>query len=315
MNPLPSQRPSIQLILAALAFLTGVIILVARFGGYLAAPPAMVGRAIETPLPAVLSTTLPLMPTDTLTATITPGTLAPAAAQVSPVATPTAMLAPPAAMPAATLFAATAAPATTPATVVTGFTPAAPVSQPATPTEVAVTPTTALSLLPTSVPSPATTTPTTSPTPTPTPSLVPTPTMSPTPTPMLSPATPTATSTVTPARQTMTATLTATPGSATPPLPTPGTRTLTLLVEGTQSQVEIFYEIGDTRIVVGNQLLLPWTLMIRVASDLDVRLTALGREEFGDLRCRITGDAVPSPGIVDYDASPYPSVECAVSGL
>ncbi len=91
-------------------------------------------------------------------------------------------------------------------------------------------------------------------------------------------------------------------------------RTLTLLVEGTQLQAEIAFEIGDTRIVVGDLLPLPWTRTISAASDLDVRLTASGKEEFGDLRCRITGDALPNP-IIDYDPNPYPAVECIVSGL
>lgn len=89
---------------------------------------------------------------------------------------------------------------------------------------------------------------------------------------------------------------------------------MTLLVEGTQPRVEIAYEIGDTEIVVGNAIALPWTLTIQVAFDLDVRLTATGVEEFGDVRCQITGDAVPNAGIVDYDPNPYPSVECVVSG-
>ncbi len=89
---------------------------------------------------------------------------------------------------------------------------------------------------------------------------------------------------------------------------------MTLFVEGTQPRVEIAYEIGDAEIVVGNAIALPWTLTIQVAFDLDVRLTATGVEEFGDVRCQITGDAVPNAGIVDYDPNPYPSVECVVSG-
>lgn len=90
---------------------------------------------------------------------------------------------------------------------------------------------------------------------------------------------------------------------------------MTLLVEGTQPQVEIAYEIGDTEVVVGNVVVFPWIVTIQVAFDLDVRLTAAGTAEFGDVRCQITGDAIPTPGIVQYDSNPYPAVECVVSGL
>ncbi|PMP78916.1 MAG: hypothetical protein C0183_15285 [Roseiflexus castenholzii] len=87
-----------------------------------------------------------------------------------------------------------------------------------------------------------------------------------------------------------------------------------MLVDGTQPQVEISYEIGDTEVVVGNAIVPPWFKTIEVAFDLDVRLIAAGTAEFGDVRCQITGDAVPTPGIVDYDSNPYPSVECVVVG-
>ncbi len=89
---------------------------------------------------------------------------------------------------------------------------------------------------------------------------------------------------------------------------------MTLLVDGTQPRVEIFYEIGDAGVVVGNAIALPWFKTIQVAFDLDVRLVASGTEEFGDVRCQITGDAIPTPGIVDYDSNPYPSVECVIIG-
>lgn len=78
--------------------------------------------------------------------------------------------------------------------------------------------------------------------------------------------------------------------------------------------MEVAYEIGNTEVVVGDVVVFPWTRTIQVAFDLDVRLTAAGTEEFGDVRCQITGDAVPTPGIVDYDSNPYPSVECVISG-
>lgn len=90
-------------------------------------------------------------------------------------------------------------------------------------------------------------------------------------------------------------------------------RRLTLLVEGTQPQAEISYEIDDTEQVVGSDVVLPWLVTIEVASDLDVRLMAAGVAEIGDLRCQITGDSVPTP-ITAYDSNPYPAVECLLRG-
>lgn len=268
MNPLPSQRPSIQLILAALAFLTGVIILIARFGGSLSAPQSTVARATEA-LPLTTPSATP-----SLTSTATP-TVAPTAPAATPTAAPTATP--------------TAAPAATPAVALT-----------AAPTILLSTATPTASLVPSS------------PSPTPAATMaLPTPTATPT------PPTPTATFTAIPAQLTATPTTTPTVVTVTvtaTPSPTPGVRTLTLLVDGTQPQVEISYEIGDTEVVVGNAIVPPWFKTIEVAFDLDVRLIAAGTAEFGDVRCQITGDAVPTPGIVDYDSNPYPSVECVVVG-
>jgi len=69
---------------------------------------------------------------------------------------------------------------------------------------------------------------------------------------------------------------------------------LTLFVQGTQPQAEISYEIDDTEVVVGSDVVLPWQATIEVAADRDVRLMAAGVAEIGDLRCQITGDTVPT---------------------
>jgi len=45
----------------------------------------------------------------------------------------------------------------------------------------------------------------------------------------------------------------------------------------------------------------------------DVRLMASGVAGIGDLRCQITGDAVPTP-IIIYDSNPYLLVECLLRG-
>ncbi len=71
----------------------------------------------------------------------------------------------------------------------------------------------------------------------------------------------------------------------------------------------VCYEIDKTKVIVGNTVTLPWQLTIGVASDCDVRLTAAGVAAIGDLRCQITGNALPMPIIV-YDSNPYLSVEC-----
>ncbi len=88
---------------------------------------------------------------------------------------------------------------------------------------------------------------------------------------------------------------------------------MTLFVQGTQPQAEISYEIDDTEVVVGSDVVLPWQATIEVAADRDVRLMAAGVAEIGDLRCQITGDTVPTP-IIMYDSNPYPAVECLLRG-
>ncbi len=86
---------------------------------------------------------------------------------------------------------------------------------------------------------------------------------------------------------------------------------MTLFVQGTQPQAEISYEIDDTEVVVGSDIVLPWQVTIEVAADRDVRLMAAGVAEIGDLQCQITGDTAPTPIIIyDYDPDPYPAVEC-----
>ena len=111
-------------------------------------------------------------------------------------------------------------------------------------------------------------------------------------------------------------TLTPDPDAPTPspsPTSTPTIRRLTLFVQGTQPQAEISYEIDDTEVVVGSDVVLPWQATIEVASDRDVRLMASGVAEIGDLQCQITGNTVPTP-IIIYEPGPYPSVECLLRG-
>lgn len=306
MDPLPPRRPSVQLILAALAFLTGVIILVVRFGGILPAPKVEVstlppmtaapaGRATESapvtaptapPFPA--PTVSPVTPASSMLATVSPevfpsATPLPSPVTVSPTVAPAAMLTP------------------SPATVLPTTTPAPSPSLSSTPLPATLpletaSPMPVVSPIPTA-PATAGTTP-----------VVPT----------LTASSPTATLTATasPARSTATVTLTPDPDAPTPspsPTSTPTTRRLTLFVQGTQPQAEISYEIDDTEVVVGSDVVLPWQATIEVAADRDVRLMAAGVAEIGDLRCQITGDTVPTP-IIMYDSNPYPAVECLLRG-
>jgi hypothetical protein len=44
----------------------------------------------------------------------------------------------------------------------------------------------------------------------------------------------------------------------------------------------------------------------------EVLLFAIGPDEVGDLRCVISGGVIPTPGIISYNANPYPEVECLV---
>jgi hypothetical protein len=306
MDPLPQRRPSVQLILAALAFLTGVIILVVRFGGILPAPKVEVstlspvtaapaGRATESapvaaptapPFPA--PTVSPVTPASSMLATVSPevfpsATPLPSPVTVSPTVAPAAMLTP------------------SPATVLPTTTPAPSPSLSSTPLP-ATLPLETASPMP--VVSPIPTAPTTAGT---------TPVV-----PTMTAGSPTAafTTTASPTRSTATATLTPDPDAPTPsPTPTsmPTTRRLMLFVQGTQPQAEISYEIDDTEVVVGSDVVLPWQATIEVAADRDVRLMASGVAEIGDLRCQITGDTVPAP-IIMYDSNPYPSVECLLRG-
>lgn len=302
MDPLPPRRPSVQLILAALAFLTGVIILVVRFGGILPAPKVEVstlppmtaapaGRATESapvtaptapPFPA--PTVSPVTPAPSMLATVSPevfpsATPLPSPVTVSPAVAPAAMLTP---SPATVLP--TIAPMSSPSPSLTPLSATLPSTMPAAPP------------VPTA-PATAGTTP-----------VVPT----------LTASSPTATLTATasPARSTATVTLTPDPDAPTPspsPTSTPTIRRLTLFVQGTQPQAEISYEIDDTEVVVGSDVVLPWQATIEVAADRDVRLMAAGVAEIGDLRCQITGDTVPTP-IIMYDSNPYPAVECLLRG-
>jgi len=322
MDPLPPRRPSVQLILAALAFLTGVIILVVRFGGILPAPKVEVstlppmtaapaGRATESapvtaptapPFPA--PTVSPVTPAPSMLATVSPevfpsATPLPSPVTVSPAVAPAAMLTPspatvlptitPMSSPSLSLTPLSATlPSTMPAAPPVPTAPATAGTTPVVPTAVAGSP---------SVPATAGTTP-----------VVPT----------LTASSPTATLTATasPARSTATVTLTPDPDAPTPspsPTSTPTIRRLTLFVQGTQPQAEISYEIDDTEVVVGSDVVLPWQATIEVAADRDVRLMAAGVAEIGDLRCQITGDTVPTP-IIMYDSNPYPAVECLLRG-
>lgn len=61
---------------------------------------------------------------------------------------------------------------------------------------------------------------------------------------------------------------------------------------------------------------MPWFRTIQVAFDLDVILEAEASDlnEFGDVRCQITGDSLPASGVIDYGSYPDADVECIVSG-
>jgi hypothetical protein len=89
-------------------------------------------------------------------------------------------------------------------------------------------------------------------------------------------------------------------------------RTMTLLVEGSQPEAEVSYELDEQEFVAGTNRLvtLPWTLTVQAPVGSELRILADGVEEFGDLRCQISGEVVPTPGISDYDSNPYPQVEC-----
>ncbi|MGQ9548408.1 MAG: hypothetical protein ACUVWS_07250 [Roseiflexus sp.] len=312
MDPILPRRLSVQLILAALAFLTGVIILVVRFGGSSPAPDALVSTPPTTVAPAGRATEL--MPVAASTATPSP-----TAASAMPTSATLATVSPEAVFPAATLPPSPVTVLPTVALLPSPVTVLPTVALPPSPVAVAPTVTPMIAASPSSTPLPATPPPTASPTPVVSP--IPTATATTGTTPVVPTTTAgspiaTLTATASPTRSTPTVTPTPDPDAPTP-LPTatstPTMRRLTLLVEGTSPQAEISYEIDDTEQVVGSDVVLPWQQSIEVASDLDVRLMAAGVAEFGDLRCRITGDSVPTP-VTAYDSNPYPSVECILRG-
>jgi hypothetical protein len=152
MDPLPPRRPSVQLILAALAFLTGVIILVVRFGGILPAPKVEVstlppmpaapaGRATESA--PVTAPTAPPFPAPTVSpVTPAPSILATVSPEVFPSATP---------LPSPEIVSATVEPTATPVASPAMVSPTvAPIATPASP------PTTVLpTIAPMSSPSPS----------------------------------------------------------------------------------------------------------------------------------------------------------------
>ncbi|MBO9326398.1 MAG: hypothetical protein J7463_13795 [Roseiflexus sp.] len=325
MDPLPPRRPSVQLILAALAFLTGVTILVVRFGGILPVPDAVstlpmtampAGRATEpAPVaaptdPSLPSPTVPPMtPTPSMPVTVSPETVFPSATLL-----PSPAMASPTVAPIAT-------PTSSPATVLPTIVPAPSPSPSLTPLPATLPPETAaptpvVSPIPTSTPLPATLPPETA---------APTSVVSPIPTatatadamlvvPTMTAGSPTAALTATASPTRSTATVTLTPGSGTPtPSLTPTIRRLMLFVEGTQPRAEISYEIDDTEVLVGKDIILPWQTTIEVASDRIVRLMAEGVAEIGDLRCQITGDTVLRP-IIDSKSDLYPIVKCELRG-
>lgn len=287
------QRANLQLLLAAIAFLAGVVILVVRFGS--SAPES---AALPTPLPIA---------TAVRRATDIPPTTAPPAGENLGAPTQTAT----AALPGTPVtLPIVQAPVTSPAPTLTAVTtiiiptlPLAPATVvPLTPTNTIAAPVVPVTALATITPSPTLTAASGA-------SAAPSATSAARVT-----STPSATVRVTTSPSATSSAPTATPGASMTPTATPdeGVRTLVFLVDGTQPKAEILYEINGQEFIAGNvgEVGLPWTITVQVLIGSDARILADGIEENGDLRCQITGDLVPTPGIIDYDPNPYPQVEC-----
>ncbi len=307
MVPRPPQRWNLTLLAAALAFLAGVVILAMRFA---VRPPLPVAPA-PTNLPATRT------PAGRVTETLPIVTLAPVATGIAPAAAPPPVTPSPTApplsptdtpAPAETTVLAIATAVPTPPPAIT-FTP--PVITPAA--LPAIAPTAPPAIVPTLPPAmPPTASPASPPAEQPVRSATPfQPTA--TPAPGVTPATPTATlvPTAPPATPTLVVSTT-TPTRTTTPTPDTALRTLTLLVEGTQPRADVVYEINGRESVPGRngEVILPWVFTVQAESGSEVLLLADGLDEYGDLRCRISGQGIPDPGIVDYDPNPYPQVEC-----
>lgn len=211
---------------------------------------------------------------------------------IPPTETPTT---PPTALPPATLAPGATLPPATAA-------PTAPQATAIPPTATAVPQATTVLPAPTVlVPSPTFSAPTST--------ALPTPTSVPAATPAPTPA---------PTGATVIAQPTITPAPTRSAIPTPTTggslRAITLLVEGTQPQAEIFYDVDDQDLPGGKvgTVTLPWSTGLRLPAGSEIVLLADGPEELGDLRCRISGESIPTPGITSYDPNPYPQVECQV---
>lgn len=279
------QRANLQLLLAAIAFLAGVVILVVRFGS--SAPESAV---VPTPVPTA---------TAARRATDIPPTTAPLAVESPGVPTATVDL-PGTPLTLPIVQAPVVSPAPTDTVVATILIPTLPPAPVATVAPLTPTNTVAASVVP------ATASATIMPSPILTVTSGASPAPSATATARATPS-PSATARVSPSPS-------ATPGASLTPTATPdeGVRTLVFLVDGTQPKAEILYEINGQEFIAGNigEVGLPWTITVQVLIGSEARILADGIEENGDLRCQITGDLVPTPGIIDYDPNPYPQVEC-----